>query len=128
MPGKLSAYLVDAETAELHEQLSDGQRTHDLVLARENLYGELLDVGNDEAFELAEQVIASYERLWSELTHEEVVRADERFRLEERLRAAERARLRRAEIELLRQRGRLPAAASFAESSSRAITGDGCCS
>ena len=28
--GKLSAYLVDAETAEMHEQLSDGQRAHDL--------------------------------------------------------------------------------------------------
>ena len=42
--GQLSAYLVDAETSELHEQLSDGQRLHDLELARENLYGELLDV------------------------------------------------------------------------------------
>ena len=36
--GRLSAYLVDAETGELHEQLSDGQRTHDLdARAREPL-------------------------------------------------------------------------------------------
>ena len=31
--GALSAYLVDAETGELHEQLSDGQRRHDLDIA-----------------------------------------------------------------------------------------------
>ena len=99
--GQLSAYLVDAETSELHEQLSDGQRLHDLELARENLYGELLDVGNEEAFELAEQVIASYERLWSELTHEEVFARDERFRLEERLRRLNELGFDAAEVELL---------------------------
>src|SRR5439155_18656624 len=30
--GALSAYLVDAETGELHPQLSDGQREHDLTV------------------------------------------------------------------------------------------------
>ena len=99
--GQLSAYLVDAETSELHEQLSEGQRMHDLELARENLYGELLDVGNEEAFELAEQVIASYERLWSELMHEEVFALDERFRLEERLRRLNELGFDAAEIEVL---------------------------
>lgn len=99
--GQLSAYLVDAETSELHEQLSEGQHMHDLELARENLYGELLDVGNEEAFELAEQVIASYERLWSELMHEEVFALDERFRLEERLRRLNELGFDAAEIEVL---------------------------
>lgn len=99
--GQLSAYLVDAETSELHEQLSEGQRMHDLELARENLYGELLDVGNEEAFDLAEQVIASYERLWSELMHEEVFALDERFRLEERLRRLNELGFDAAEIEVL---------------------------
>src|SRR5439155_16495493 len=33
--GGLSAYLVDAETGELHPQLSDGQRVYDLDIARE---------------------------------------------------------------------------------------------
>jgi tRNA A-37 threonylcarbamoyl transferase component Bud32 len=99
--GKLSAYLVDAETAELHEQLSDGQRTHDLELARENLYGELLDVGNEEPLELAEQVIASYERLWGELIHEEVFAKDERFRLEARLRRLNELGFDAAEVELI---------------------------
>src|SRR5205085_5837420 len=96
-----SAYLVDAETAELHEQLSDGQREHDLQLSRENLYGELLDVGNEEPFALAEQVLAGYERLWEELTHEEVFARDERFRLEERLRRLNELGFDASEIELL---------------------------
>jgi tRNA A-37 threonylcarbamoyl transferase component Bud32 len=99
--GQLSAYLVDAETSELHEQLSEGQRMHDLELARENLYGELLDVGNREALALVEQVIASYERLWSELMHEEVFALDERFRLEERLRRLNELGFDAAEIEVL---------------------------
>ena len=43
--GALSAYLVDAETGELHPTLTDGQRRHDLLVARENLAGELLDLG-----------------------------------------------------------------------------------
>ena len=42
--GALTAYLVDAETGELHPTLSDGQRRHELEIARENLVGELLDV------------------------------------------------------------------------------------
>jgi tRNA A-37 threonylcarbamoyl transferase component Bud32 len=99
--GRLSAYLVDAETAELHEQLSDGQRQHDLLLAQENLYGELLDVGSDDAEELVEQVLASYERLWSELTHEESFTHDERFRLEERLRRLNELGFDAAEVELV---------------------------
>ncbi len=99
--GRLSAYLVDAETAELHEQLTDGQRTHDLEVARENLYGELLDVGHEDAVELVEQVLGSYERLWGELTHEEVFARDERFRLEERLRRLNELGFDAAEVELL---------------------------
>src|SRR4051794_36628522 len=42
--GELSAYLVDAETGELHSGLSRGQREHDVMLAEENVAGELLDV------------------------------------------------------------------------------------
>ncbi len=42
--GSLAAYLVDAETGELHPSLSDGQRAYDLAIAEENFAGELLDV------------------------------------------------------------------------------------
>src|SRR5699024_9873651 len=40
----LEAYLVDAETGELHDTLSDGQRAHDMDLIRTNVFGELLDL------------------------------------------------------------------------------------
>jgi tRNA A-37 threonylcarbamoyl transferase component Bud32 len=89
---KLAAYVVDVETGELHDQLSDGQRRHDLEVAQENIVGELLDLeaelgdlGIDDPFELATEVVAEYERIWNELMAEEEFRADERDRLQERL-------------------------------------------
>jgi hypothetical protein len=42
--GALAAWLVDAETGELHVTLSDGQRRHDLEIAEVNVVGELLDI------------------------------------------------------------------------------------
>jgi len=44
--GALAAWLVDAETGELHDErgLSDGQRANDLEIARLNVAGELLDI------------------------------------------------------------------------------------
>ena len=42
--GALAAWLVDAETGELHDRLSDGQRDHDLTIAEMNVAGELLDI------------------------------------------------------------------------------------
>ncbi|MGH3025940.1 MAG: DUF4032 domain-containing protein, partial [Gaiellaceae bacterium] len=91
--GALSAYLVDAETGELHGTLSDGQRAYDLEIAHSNIFGELLDVEAEvglpsdlAAEETAAEVVRRYESLWSELTREEVFRAAERFKVEERLR------------------------------------------
>jgi tRNA A-37 threonylcarbamoyl transferase component Bud32 len=92
--GALSAYLVDAETGELHGSLSDGQRAYDLALAHENVVGELLDVAAEVGLpegldpdETGAEVTRRYENLWSELTREETFGADERFRLDERLRS-----------------------------------------
>ena len=90
--GALSAYLVDAETGEMHPTLTDGQRGHDLALAVENIAGELLDVqawrGLPEEldpFEVAAGVEEAYDSLWSELTREETFGPDERHRIDERL-------------------------------------------
>lgn len=46
-----TAWLVDAETGELHPSLSEGQKTHDLELARLNMAGELFNTAHstDEA-------------------------------------------------------------------------------
>ena len=91
--GALAAYVVDVETGELHEQLTDGQREHDLELTQENFAGELFDLeaelGTDELgdpFSLADDVAREYERLWNELTAEEEFAADEASRVQERLR------------------------------------------
>jgi Domain of unknown function (DUF4032)/Lipopolysaccharide kinase (Kdo/WaaP) family len=91
--GALSAYLVDVETGELHDRLSDGQREHDLAIAEENLVGELYDLAAElereviaDPEEFAVDVRARYERLWAELTVDEVFAPGEGQRLEERLR------------------------------------------
>src|SRR3954452_9103559 len=42
--GALDAYLVDAETAELHSSLSEGQRAYDVEMAHERVAGELMDL------------------------------------------------------------------------------------
>lgn len=92
--GTLAAYLVDTETGELHPSLTDGQRGHDIDIARENIAGELLDVvaafDLDERevrpFETADAVAAGYAALWSELVEEETFQPDERYRVEARLR------------------------------------------
>jgi Domain of unknown function (DUF4032)/Lipopolysaccharide kinase (Kdo/WaaP) family len=90
--GALTAYLVDAETGELHATLSDGQRRHDLEIAEENLTGELADVSAEvgrpleiEPEETAAELVQRYERLWEELVHDELFGPDERYRLHERL-------------------------------------------
>jgi tRNA A-37 threonylcarbamoyl transferase component Bud32 len=91
--GELSAYLVDAETGELHASLSNGQREHDVMLAEENVAGELMDVmaeaGADleaaDPFETAADLRKSYQDLWGELTREEIFRPDESYKIDERL-------------------------------------------
>ena len=91
--GALSAYLVDAETGELHGTLSDGQRAYDLDIAQLNIIGELLDVDAEVGLpadldpdEMGEDIVRRYESLWEEVTREETFAADERFRIDERLR------------------------------------------
>lgn len=92
--GALSAYLVDAETAEMHPTLSDGQRRYDVAMARERVGGELLDlqaggfVSDDlDAIEIVDELARRYEALWAELTSEEVLLPEEqRYRIGERVR------------------------------------------
>jgi tRNA A-37 threonylcarbamoyl transferase component Bud32 len=106
--GALSAYLVDAETGELHERLSDGQRGHDLDIAEENVIGELYDVAAelghevDDPFELGAEIRKRYEGLWAELTDEEVFSADESFRVEDRLRRLNELGFDAEEVEVVR--------------------------
>ena len=90
--GALAAYLVDAETGEIHDHLSAGLREHDVAVAELNLAGELMDVSaagelpeDLDPIETAAELPPRYEWLWSELTREEVFRPDERYRIDARL-------------------------------------------
>jgi Domain of unknown function (DUF4032)/Lipopolysaccharide kinase (Kdo/WaaP) family len=107
--GGLAAYLVDAETGELHPELTDGQRTHDLSLAEENIAGDLLDLEASGALpkdidpiDTAHEVARRYVELWVELTREEVFGLDERFRIDARLSRLNELGFDVAEVELVR--------------------------
>jgi hypothetical protein len=90
--GSFTAYLVDAETGELHPQLSDGQREHDLDVAKTNIFGELMDLQAggllDESFdpfEIGARARERYDALWAELTATEEFTTQEMWRLEQRI-------------------------------------------
>lgn len=91
----IQAWMVDAETAEFHPSLTDGQRRLDLDIMIENVAGGLLDVvarrdeppeamtrAIDEAHGLADR----YEQLWGLLHDEPVVALGDREGIGSRLR------------------------------------------
>ncbi|WP_395726156.1 DUF4032 domain-containing protein [Nakamurella sp.] len=91
--GALAAYLVDAETGELRESLSRGQRLQDLDIVETNVAGELLDLQMSgllpdtiDPLETAMSVIERYDRLWELLTAPQTMGDDEWWRIEQRLR------------------------------------------
>lgn len=91
--GAFAAYLVDAETGELHDQLTDGQRAHDLEIARINVFGDFCDLQAggmlDESLDpmnLVDTIESRYEELWGELTGMEEFSGSELYRIESRVR------------------------------------------
>lgn len=91
--GEFAAYLVDAETGELHPSLSEGQRAYDLDLARTNIAGELMDLQAagylEEEFDpvaTSDLIVERYRTLWAELTEEEAFERGERWRVDARIR------------------------------------------
>lgn len=106
--GALHAWLVDAETSEIRESLSDGQRRQDLYILEENVAGELADLAAmGEAVSLpdsrntGEAIRLRYERLWSEITREEVIAPAESYRIHERIRAMNELGFTVSEVELV---------------------------
>jgi hypothetical protein len=92
--GELQAYAVDAETSELHEKLSDGQRQQDLLIMEENVAGGLADLSAVvqlpqalDVFETGSHIRKRYERLWEEINKEIPVAKNESYRIHERIRA-----------------------------------------
>ena len=92
--GAFAAYLVDAETGELHDSLTDGQRGYDLEQAVTHVCGELLDLEiggrlhpSIDPVATGGELLGRYQRLWSAVTEPVVVRQGERWRIDERVRA-----------------------------------------
>ena len=91
----LQAWLVDAETSEIHPELSDGQRELDIDLVVENVAGGLMDLAvrldqpeevYDSLFEEAASVATRYHALWEVLHTEPVVSYTDRFQIEGQIR------------------------------------------
>jgi hypothetical protein len=91
--GAFAAYLVDAETGEMHPRLTDGQRAHDVEVAATNVTGELMDLEaggtlhpSMDPVALGEGLVRRYHALWTELTEPLVIGSGERYLLDARIR------------------------------------------
>jgi hypothetical protein len=91
----LQAWLVDAETSEIHPRLSDGQRQHDLDILVENVAGGMIDlaVRREQPPELyqtlmdeAAGIAVRYQELWEVLHAEPVFSFADRYQIEGRVR------------------------------------------
>ena len=89
----IRATMVDAETAALYSDLSGGKRDHDISIMIENVAGGMADIAAsqgvdlDEAdLDLGEDIAERYGGLWAEVTDEDVIGPDQRFRITERIR------------------------------------------
>jgi hypothetical protein len=87
----LQAWLVDAETSEVHPSLSRGQRQHDLEILVENVTMGLIDLADrlERPAELhetliteAENIAVRYRTLWEVLHAEPVFGFTDRYRVE----------------------------------------------
>lgn len=95
--GTLQAYLVDAETAEIYPpRLSPALRHHDLEIMEDNVDGELAGLSSSGSLsarsgflpvEIGAYIRHSYQKLWEEITREQIIYPNERYRIQERIRA-----------------------------------------
>ncbi len=91
---KIQAFLVDAETSEIHPSLSNGQRDYDLDILVENVAFGLADLGVmqgradalDDAIEAAETVRSRYAAVWEELQLEPDLAPGDRHAVRARIR------------------------------------------
>ncbi len=92
--GEFAAYLVDAETGELHPDLTPGQREYDVDLARTNIIGELMDLQaggyfplESDPIDVGDRIRTQYDLLWNEVTAEESLPNQQRqYLVSERIR------------------------------------------
>jgi hypothetical protein len=90
--GAFAAYLVDAETGELYDQMTDGKREYDIDVARTNIIGELMDLqagrvlpDSYDTIDVGNYFVRRYHELWNELTKETSFAANERWKVADRV-------------------------------------------
>ena len=111
---KIQAFLVDAETSEIHPSLSDGQRMYDLDILVENVAFGLADLGAmqgregaaEDAVEAAESVRERYAAIWEELHLEPELSPGDRHAVRARIRKLNELGFAVDEISLEPSRGR----------------------
>jgi hypothetical protein len=110
--GAFAAYLVDAETGELHPSLSPGQRDYDLEVARTNIFGELSDLEaggmlheSIEPLHTSDAVVRRYSLLWDELRKPLEVGPGERYLVDAHVRRLNDLGFDVAEMEVSREMG-----------------------
>jgi hypothetical protein len=89
---QIEAVMIDAETVELHDELTDGQREADLDIMVLNVAGGMADIAAQQGLDLdeadlalGEEVTERYRALWQELDQQIVVGPHERYRIRERV-------------------------------------------
>jgi hypothetical protein len=87
-----AAYLVDAETGDMHRTLTNGQRNYDVDLARTNIIGELMDLSAGELLDedvdevsIGDALVERYQELWNALTGSEAFDSGDRWRVAARI-------------------------------------------
>ncbi len=90
--GAIETIMVDAETASLHDSISDGRRYQDLEIMEENLAGGMADIAAaagadlDQAdLEIGLDITKRYEGLWEELNDDLVIAPSERYLIRRRI-------------------------------------------
>lgn len=88
--GALDITMVDAETTEIHDQLSNGQRRSDIEIMILNVAGGMADIAAESGIELdhadvflGEDIARRYDLLWDELNREILIAPDQGYRIAE---------------------------------------------
>jgi hypothetical protein len=90
----IETIMVDAETAEIFDggELSAGHREEDLQIMVDNVAGGMADVAAEAGHDLdqadlhlGEDIADRYRALWAEVTSDELIGSDERYKISERI-------------------------------------------
>ncbi|MDY5153663.1 Lipopolysaccharide kinase (Kdo/WaaP) family protein [Actinobaculum suis] len=90
--GSFAAYLVDAETGELFDPITDGKRHYDTDVARTNIIGELMDLiaggilpEDFDAISVGDYFEKRYHELWDEVTAVTTIGHGEKWKVTDRV-------------------------------------------